>query len=174
MSGIVIKGWGHFLTLIFALFGLLLVALPFYHLCSDKRLREAENSLERDIVVIYKECECAKHKECEWDNFIKALIWVESEDNCEAVGKLDDVGVLQIRKVIVDDCNRILGYDKFSYEDRKDSLKSVEMFNIIQGYYNPEKDMHFALKLWNSKAPVSYHKKVFKKIGEINQQLLQE
>ena len=174
MNRIEIKGWGCFLTLIFAVLGVLLSTLPFYHIALNKRLREAENSLKREVMIVYEECECENRIKQEWETFIKALIWVESKDNPDAIGSLDDVGVLQILKVIVDDCNRILGYDKYSYEDRKDSLKSIEMFNVIQWYYNPEKDMHFALKLWNSKAPVSYHKKVFKKFDEINKGLLQE
>jgi hypothetical protein len=44
--------------------------------------------------------------------------------------------------------------------DALNRKRSIEMYNIIQGYYNPEKDLHLALKIWNPKAPLSYHKKV--------------
>ena len=174
MNRIEIKGWGCFLALVFALFSFFLSLPITYTIGCRNGFKMAENSLKREVAIKPDECKNCKENKIEWDDFIRALIWVESKDDCNAIGNLDDVGVLQIRKVIVDDCNRILGYDKYSYEDRKDSLLSVEMFNVIQEYYNPNKDMHFALKLWNSKAPISYHKKVFKKIEEFNNTLLQE
>ena len=60
----------------------------------------------------------------------------------------------------------------FTLEDRLDSLKSVEMFNIIQDHYNPQHDYHWALKLWNSGAPLSYHRKVMDKFNEIKNEAL--
>lgn len=108
----------------------------------------------------------------DWEDFTKALIWVESKGDSKAVGKLDDIGVLQIRPIIVEDCNRILEMEVFKLEDRLDSLKSVEMFNIIQDHYNPQHDYHWALKLWNSGAPLSYHRKVMDKFNEIKNEAL--
>lgn len=103
----------------------------------------------------------------DWEDFTRALIWVESKGDSKAIGKLDDIGVLQIRPIIVEDCNRILGYERFTLTDRLDSLKSVEMFNIIQDHYNPQHDYHWALKIWNCHAPQSYHRKVMDKFNEI-------
>ena len=103
----------------------------------------------------------------DWEGFTRALIWVESRGDSKAVGSNNDVGVLQIRPIIVEDCNRIRKNEGFTLEDRLDSLKSVEMFNIIQDHYNPEHDYHWALKLWNSSAPLSYHRKVMDKFNEI-------
>ena len=103
----------------------------------------------------------------DWEDFTRALIWVESKGDCKAVGSKDDVGVLQITPILLRDCNRILGYERFTLTDRLDSLKSVEMFNIIQDHYNPQHDYHWALKLWNSGAPLSYHRKVMDKFNEI-------
>lgn len=108
----------------------------------------------------------------DWEDFTRALIWVESKGDSKATGKLDDIGVLQIRPIIVEDCNRILKNERFSLEDRLDSLKSVEMFNIIQDHYNPQHDYHWALKLWNSGAPLSYHRKVMDKFNEIKESSL--
>ena len=102
-----------------------------------------------------------------WDTFTKALIWVESKGDSKAIGSKNDVGVLQITPILVEDCNRIIKYEAFTLEDRLDSLKSVEMFNIIQDHYNPQHDYHWALKLWNSGAPLSYHRKVMDKFNEI-------
>lgn len=103
----------------------------------------------------------------DWEDFTRALIWVESRGDSKAVGSKDDTGVLQITPVLLQDCNRILKTERFTLEDRLDSLKSVEMFNIIQDHYNPQHDYHLALKIWNGKAPLSYHRKVMDKFNEI-------
>lgn len=103
----------------------------------------------------------------DWEDFTRALIWVESRGDSKAVGSKDDTGVLQITPILLQDCNRILKTERFTLEDRLDSLKSVEMFNIIQDHYNPQRDFHLALKIWNGKAPLSYHRKVMDKFNEI-------
>ena len=108
----------------------------------------------------------------DWEIFTQALIWVESKGDNKAVGSKDDTGVLQITPILLQDCNRILKAEKFTLEDRLDSLKSVEMFNIIQDHYNPQHDYHFALKIWNGKAPLSYHRKVMDKFNEIKNEAL--
>lgn len=103
----------------------------------------------------------------DWDIFINALIWVESKGDCMAIGKKNDVGVLQITPILVKDVNRILKEERYSLEDRYIREKSIEMFNIVQDHYNPQHDFHWALKLWNSGAPLSYHRKVMDKFNEI-------
>lgn len=105
----------------------------------------------------------------DWEDFTRALIWVESRGDSKAVGSKDDTGVLQITPILLQDCNRILKTESFTLEDRLDSLKSVEMFNIIQDHYNPQHDYHLALKIWNGKAPLSYHRKVMDKFNEIKE-----
>lgn len=101
-----------------------------------------------------------------WDLFIEALAWVESRHGSLAVGRTNDAGYLQITPVIIAEANRILGYKVYTLEDRVSKVKSLEIFKIIQDHYNPEHDMPFALKLWNPKAPVSYHRQV---MAEFNQ-----
>ena len=73
-------------------------------------------------------------------NALNAIIQVESSGNDKAYNaKEDAVGCLQIRRCMVDDVNRILarkGNDKrYTYEDRWNRLKSIEMFNIFCSYY---------------------------------------
>lgn len=94
-----------------------------------------------------------------WDNLIKAISEVESRGNPKAVsGK--HVGVLQISPVVVDDCNRINKLKKreqrFTYGDRYSVEKSIEMFNIIQDFYNPDNGtvdgevrIERAMRIWN-------------------------
>ena len=73
-------------------------------------------------------------------DIINAIVQVESggDPNAHAKGE-DAVGVLQIRKCMVDDVNRILerqGIDKqYTYEDRWNVKKSYEMFDIFCDYY---------------------------------------
>ena len=120
---------------------------------------------QADTVVVYKDTSVV-YKE-DWDCFISAIVSVESNGKWDAKGKNNDVGVLQITPILVRDCNRILGREKYTLADRLDSLKSVEMFNVVQKHYNPQRDYHWALKLWNSGAPLSYHRKVMDKFNEI-------
>lgn len=84
----------------------------------------------------------------EWQTLIKAISAVESSNNPKAVNG-HHVGLLQISPVCVRECNRIVGYKRFSYNDRFSAEKSIEMFNIIQGAYNPERNHEKAARLWN-------------------------
>lgn len=130
-----------------------------------KEYKYGGKAKEVDTVVVYKDTSIV-YKD-DWDTFTEALIWVESKGDERAVGKKDDIGILQITPILLRDCNRIVGYEKYYLNDRYDRDKSIEMFNIIQDHYNPQKDFHWALKLWNSGAPLSYHRKVMDKYNEI-------
>ena len=95
-----------------------------------------------------------------WHLWTLALMEVESGGDNYAVGRTNDWGCLQITPILVREVNRIQSERKFSMNDAKDRNKSIEMYNIIQAYYNPGHDRHLALKIWNPRAPVSYHKRV--------------
>lgn len=70
---------------------------------------------------------------------VRAIAEVESggqinRDTC--VGdKGKAVGRYQIWETYVDDVNRILGYKKYSYEDRKNASKSIQMVYIYLTHY---------------------------------------
>ena len=79
-----------------------------------------------------------------------AIIWQESKGNPNpkhSDGKSE--GILQITPIYVDEVNRILGKSKYTLHDRKNTLKSHEMFLVVQNYHNPEKDVKKAVKLHN-------------------------
>lgn len=103
-----------------------------------------------------------------WEVFIEALAYVESGNSTTAVGTKNDVGLLQITPILIKDANRILGDEVYSLSDRTDSLKSIEIFNVVQEYYNEEKSPHKALKVWNPKSKLSYHNNVMNKYNELN------
>ena len=160
------KDWKLFIA--YALFCLCLIGVCIWGMTQDYE-HEGKNYIVKtvhstDTIVVFKD-----GRDYDWEIFTQALIWVESKGDSKAMGSKNDVGVLQITPILVEDCNRILKCEAFILEDRLDSLKSVEMFNIIQDHYNPQHDYHWALKLWNSGAPLSYHRKVMDKFNEIKE-----
>ena len=73
-------------------------------------------------------------------DIMNAIIQVESRGNPKAYAPGEDaVGILQIRKCMVDDVNRILKRKKhpkrYTYIDRWDEQKSYEMFDIFCNHY---------------------------------------
>ena len=150
---------------LYVVFIMSIVGVIIWSFCKSYELNDDALIIEETSAPLWQEVR--DNSLSDWDIFTMALIWVESKGICDAVGSKNDVGVLQITPILVTDCNRIIGYDKYSLEDRLDSLKSVEMFNLIQDHYNPQHDYHWALKLWNSGAPLSYHRKVMDRFNEI-------
>jgi len=78
--------------------------------------------------------------EHETNHLLSALMFVESSFNDSAYAANEDaVGVLQIRKTMVDDVNRILKRQKkdyrFTYNDRWSRNKSIQMFDIYVMHY---------------------------------------
>ena len=49
---------------------------------------------------------------------------------------------------LVKECNKIVGSNKYTLNDRLNRQKSHEMFNIIQNKYNPHHDIELACRLW--------------------------
>ena len=112
---------------------------------------------EKYIVDRLYERATAEH---EWNTWIKAIIQVESGGDDFAVGLTNDNGCLQITPILVAEVNRLVSGELYLVSDAFSRRKSIEMFNIIQSHYNPQRDRHLALKIWNPKAPISYHTKV--------------
>lgn len=89
--------------------------------------------------------------EKKWGAVIEAIAQVESERNPKAVSKNGCyVGYLQISKILVNECNDIAGYKKYTYEDRKDRQKSIDMFIDYMEKHNPSGNMERAIRFWNS------------------------
>ena len=86
-----------------------------------------------------------------WAAVIRAIAQVESEGNPKSVSKCGRyVGYLQISEILVRQCNQILGKQVYTYDDRLDKQKSIEMFIVFQEYFNKEGNMEKAIRLWNS------------------------
>lgn len=83
------------------------------------------------------------------DKVIDAIIFVESSGRDDVIGDGGEaVGCLQIHRRMVRDVNRILGYKEFSYEDRKNRERSIEMMKIYIDHYNLESPEMIA-RCWN-------------------------
>ena len=79
-----------------------------------------------------------------------AIIWQESKANPNPKhSDGESEGILQITPIYVKEANRILGKNKYTLHDRRNPLKSHEMFLVVQNYHNPEKDVKKAVKLHN-------------------------
>lgn len=94
-----------------------------------------------------------------WEVFTRALIQTESGGNPNAIGKTNDVGILQLTPIYVRDANRIT-HSQYTLDDRYDVKKSLEMFTIINDHYNPDHDIDKAIKLHNPGAGDWYEKRV--------------
>lgn len=70
------------------------------------------------------------------DRLLHALKMAESGCKSDAIGDSGKaVGILQLRKVYVDDANRILGRTAYSYADRYSVQKSEEMARTVLTHY---------------------------------------
>ena len=107
----------------------------------------------------------------DWSKVIDAIVKVESRGNANARSK-DCVGILQIRPILVADCNEYLQMKKskkrYSLKDRFSPTKSKEMFILYQKRYNPTNDVEKAIRLRNGGCGYSvvktekYYQKVMK------------
>jgi hypothetical protein len=112
-----------------------------------------------------------KSESYDWNKVINAIAMVESKGNASAKSK-DCVGLLQIRPVLVNDCNEYLKLKKsnkrYTLKDRLNPNKSKEMFILYQKRYNPTNNIEKAIRLWNggcrySKAKTEkYYRKTLK------------
>ena len=96
----------------------------------------------------------------DWNTLQLAIAMTESEFNPKAVGKTNDYGIYQITPIYVKEINRLLGSQVYTHNQAFDIEKSVEMFNIMQSFKNPEQDIETAIYYHNKAS--WYKKKVLK------------
>lgn len=81
---------------------------------------------------------------------VLAIEQVESRGNAYAIGNNGEaVGILQIRRVMVEDCNRIVGTDEFHLDDRFDVVKSRRMFQVYTDHYSKGASDEVKARCWN-------------------------
>lgn len=100
---------------------------------------------------------------------MNAIANVESNNDHKKVNrKTDAVGWLQIRRAMVREANRIVGFRKFTYSDRYSKQKQKEIFRIVIMHHNPPLNLRTTCKIWNGghkayESSKSYIRKVLKK-----------
>jgi len=83
------------------------------------------------------------------DYLIEAIMQVESGGDTLAHNLAEDaVGCLQIRPIMVREINRLLGKDSFKLSDRRNKVKSIQMFNILRSHLEGASDEKIA-RVWN-------------------------
>lgn len=110
----------------------------------------------------------------EWQLFVKALIKVESNGDPHALGTKNDAGIFQITPIYVQEVNRIQTDREYTLNDRYDVKKSMEMFNIMNDYYNKEHNINKAIRIHNPNADDKYRAKIRKTMEEISRQEIEE
>lgn len=103
----------------------------------------------------------------EWETTQLALILTESQMDSLAVGKSNDLGILQITPIFVDEVNRLVGKDLFTHQDALSPEKSLQMLAIYQEHKNPTHDTDKAIQLHNPKGGYAYARKVKKNIARV-------
>ena len=96
------------------------------------------------------------HELSDWAVLQMAIIMTESRFNPKVVGKHQDTGIMQITEIYIKEINRLSG-EHFILEDAFDVDKSLLMFDIMQSFKNPSRDIEKAI-YYHNKSP--YYKKV--------------
>ena len=87
----------------------------------------------------------------EWQMLTLAIMYTESRFQPDALGTAQDSGILQLRPVYVREVNRVAGTD-YAPEDAFDPSTAVEIFEAMNAYHNPDRDLDTAIALHNRSA----------------------
>ena len=125
------------------IFVIILSILPMKSLDGEISFVETNHTTEDYAELFIKE----RHKEL----MLQAIITVESNGKLDAYNKREQaVGILQIRPIMLKHANKIIGYEKYSLEDRWSKDKSIEIFWIVQESHNPTMSLDQACHIWNA------------------------
>lgn len=133
---------------------MLLIVAVFLLLNFSKHIQQIEDKMIEDINEVNEISYVSYIHLLKEDPLLKAIAFVESSYNTDAINKNDGgTGLLQITPIMVYDINRInrLRGDSTTYslEDRLDPYKSIEMYYIFNDYYNHSHPEEIA-RAWNS------------------------
>lgn len=122
-----------------------IILLAIFSLCIIKHTKEQETP---QPVQTHSTCsllrEAHRSELSEWQELQMAIMLTESRFNQDAVGTAGDRGVLQIIPIYVAEANRIAG-TTYTAADAHDIDKALEMFTIVQDYYNPTHNLDSAI-----------------------------
>lgn len=142
--------------------------------------KKQEKVVEEKIKEVY----VAGEELDEWTILQMAIMKTESDFDPTQIGSSQDLGVFQCTPIYVEEVNRILrmqegNQKEYSHLDAFDIRKSIEMFNIVQGYHNKEHSISKAILGHNpGGASIGYGKKVYdnirfiKRLEEVRRELI--
>ena len=110
-------------------------------------IQSKESTIKQDFNKILSEIEFNKEL-LRRELIINTLIQIESENNNIARNG-DNIGILQIRPIMVYEVNSILGFNKYKLKDRFDPIKSIEMFKIYTNHHTPDWNLELVSRRWN-------------------------
>lgn len=110
------------------------------------------SGLETRVVEI----PCFQDSLDDWSTLQMAIVMTESKFNPTVVGTCQDFGIFQITEIYTKELNRIQKKTHYLHEDAFDIEQAIAMFNTMQEYYNPEKDLDKVFKYHNR---ASWYKK---------------
>jgi len=155
---------------------IVLSLLPLTPSCEKEDFKSIRPDISKLEVVEVKE----PTYELKIEPLIEAMILVESEGNDSAYCKKEEaVGCLQIRPIMLAECNRILKLQtsSISYNllDRWSREKSIEIFHIINQYHNKDATYEEIARFWNGgpkwaekSGTKRYWKKVRRKLKKLS------
>ena len=87
------------------------------------------------------------------DNVLDAIKMVESKNGKYIYGKNGELGQYQIKKIVIDDINRIIGKRIYKYSDALDEKKSREICKLYIEYWSKKRgcygDIKSMVRIWN-------------------------
>lgn len=102
----------------------------------------------------------------EWQIFIIALMEVECDRNPLAISSKNAVGPLQLTEIYIKEVNRLYN-SNYTIEDAYDIDSSLTIVEMMNDYYNPNKDIDKAIKLHNPNAGSWYSKRIKDRMDKV-------
>ena len=124
---------------IVTIIGLSFIAAAILFACKHKR-EDVTTTETAPVSAVALLRELHKGELTDFDKLTLAIALTESRFNSDAVGNNGDSGLLQIREVYVQEVNRLYG-THYTIDDAFDVDKTLEIFRLMQDYYNPSKDI---------------------------------
>lgn len=113
-----------------------------------------------DTIYLYRELS-------EWELFTMATIEVESRYDPNSINiETGATGILQIMPIYVEEYNRISG-NSLNHNSVFDPITSLMMWEVINDYYNPDRQFEKAVYIHNPKAGDWYRQRIFNKMDDI-------
>lgn len=137
----------------------LLLVIPFvvgfsgdYKTPVEPMVKIEPKEVQIEVDVVEPTIKIKEHQNLE--PLIMAMMWVESRHNDSAYNKREDaVGCLQIRPIMLAECNRILELQntdkRYTLEDRWSRIKSIQIFYVVNNYHHNNGTYEEIARAWN-------------------------